>query len=120
MSEHTEIDNLTVGFIGAGNMATALIDGLLANGWDAAQMSASDTDQSRLELLAEKGVTTCTDNQTIIENSGLIILAVKPQVMDQVLGPLEETLVDSPCLLVSIAAGISMANLQAACPIPPH
>lgn len=112
MSEHTTIDNLTVGFIGAGNMATALIDGLLANGWSAKQMRASDTDQSRLELLAEKGVTTCIDNQSIIEKSSLVILAVKPQIMGEVLGPLKEALVDNPCLLVSIAAGISMTNLQ--------
>jgi pyrroline-5-carboxylate reductase len=112
MSEHTESNNVTVGFIGAGNMATALIDGLLANGGSATQMRASDTDQSRLELLAEKGVTTCTDNQSVIENSSLVILAVKPQIMGEVLGPLKEALVDNSCLLVSIAAGISMENLQ--------
>ena len=112
MSEHTEIENVRVGFIGAGNMASALIDGLLATGWHAEQMSASDTDQSRLNLLAEKGVTTCNDNQSVIENSTIVILAVKPQVMHEVLAPLQESLVNHPCLLVSIAAGISMANLQ--------
>ena len=94
-------------------MATALIDGLLANGWDAAQMNASDTDQSRLELLAEKGVTTCVDNQSVIENSNIVILAVKPQIMHEVLGALEAILTTNPCLLVSIAAGISMTSLQA-------
>jgi pyrroline-5-carboxylate reductase len=104
-------ENLTIGFIGAGNMAAALIDGLLANGWQASQIHASDTDQGRLDTLSEKGVNTTTDNTDIIKNSTTVILAVKPQVLGDALIPLRDTLQAHDCLLVSIAAGISMDNL---------
>jgi len=111
MSEQNP-NKLNIAFIGAGNMATALIDGLLANGWSPDQISASDTDQSRLDLLAGKGVSTSTDNHEAIANADAVILAVKPQVMQDVLSPLQESLSSSSCLLVSIAAGITMSSLQ--------
>lgn len=101
------------GFIGAGNMATALIDGLLATGAHAANLWASDTDSTRLEALAAKGVNTTTDNAEVVGKADAVILAVKPQVMEQVLRPLGDILAARPCLLVSIAAGITMDSLQA-------
>ena len=104
-------ENLTIGFIGAGNMAAALIDGLLANGWLPSQIHASDTDQGRLDFLSAKGVNTSTDNTIVIKNSSTVILAVKPQVLGDVLMPLRDELASHDCLLVSIAAGISMDNL---------
>ena len=112
MSEQSP-NNLNIAFIGAGNMAAALIDGLLANGWSSDQIRASDTDPSRLDQLAGKGIPTTTDNETVIAQSDAVILAVKPQVMQEVLVPLQETLTGTNCLLVSIAAGITMENLQA-------
>ena len=51
-------ENLTIGFIGAGNMASALIDGLLANGWQPEQIHASDTNTETLAALANKGINT--------------------------------------------------------------
>lgn len=106
-------NSFTIGFIGAGNMATALIDGLKARGWQGGQIWASDTDPARLDTLAAGGVHTTTDNDAIVDAADVVILAVKPQVMADVLTPLKAALVDHDCLLVSIAAGISLANLQA-------
>jgi len=105
-------EKLTIGFIGAGNMASALIDGLLANGWQAEQIHASDTNAVTLAALAEKGVNTSTDNKAIISHCATVILAVKPQVLADVLLPLRDTLCTNNCLLVSIAAGVSMDSLQ--------
>ena len=105
-------ENLTIGFIGAGNMASALIDGLLANGWQPEYVHASDTNTETLAALADKGINTSTDNKTIISNSSTVILAVKPQVLADVLKPLHDTLCANDCLLVSIAAGITMSSLQ--------
>lgn len=102
-----------IGFIGAGNMASALIDGLIATGFDAASLAASDTDAARLANLAERGIHTSTDNTDIITRSDAVILAVKPQVMKDVLAPLQATLASHDCLLISIAAGIAMNSLQA-------
>ena len=105
--------DLTIGFIGAGNMAGALIDGLIADGRDPGHLGASDTDTGKLEALAAKGVHTSPDNTDIVCRSSAVILAVKPQVMADVLAPLQTVLAEHDCLLVSIAAGISMENLQA-------
>lgn len=104
--------NNSIAFIGAGNMASALIDGLLANGWKADQIRASDTDQARLDLLGQKRVITSSNNKAVVSGADAIILAVKPQVMQDVLKPLKESLESSSCLLISIAAGITMDNLQ--------
>jgi len=112
MPENAETNTFTIGFIGAGNMAAALIDGLIGNGWDPANIHASDTEEARLKLLAEKGIATTPDNHTVVTNSDVVILAVKPQVMKDVLIPLQETLTANACLLVSIAAGIPIGNLQ--------
>ena len=104
-------ENLTIGFIGSGNMATALIDGLLANGWQSGQIHASDTDQNRLESLAEKGINITADNAELIAKANTVILAVKPQVLEEVLVPLKDSLTSRDCLMVSIAAGISIDSL---------
>ncbi len=111
MSENRKKNN-SIAFIGAGNMASALIDGLLADGWKADQIRASDTDQARLDLLGQKRVITSSDNSAVVSGADAIILAVKPQVMQDVLKPLKESLESSSCLLISIAAGITMDNLQ--------
>lgn len=105
-------NNFTIGFIGAGNMASALIDGLIANGVQPSQMHASDTNAASLDVQATKGVNTTDDNKAIIASCDAVILAVKPQVMADVLLPLQGSLESSVCLLVSIAAGISVASLQ--------
>lgn len=112
MSEDTQTNAFTIGFIGAGNMAAALIDGLIANGWDSSNLHASDTDQARLDLLATKGIATSPDNHSVVSISDVIILAVKPQVMNDVMASLQKTLTTHDCLLVSIAAGIPIALLQ--------
>jgi pyrroline-5-carboxylate reductase len=106
-------NSFTIGFIGAGNMATALISGLAVQGWQSNQIWASDTDQGRLDALSATGINTSMDNQVVIASADVVILAVKPQVMADVLIPLRESLSSRHCLLVSIAAGISMDNLLA-------
>jgi len=102
---------LTIGFIGAGNMASALISGLVARGWQPGQIWASDADQDKLDAFSKDGIQTTMDNSDIIAHADVVILAVKPQVMATVLTPLRDQLGERDCMLVSIAAGISMANL---------
>jgi pyrroline-5-carboxylate reductase len=102
----------TIGFIGAGNMAGALIEGLLANGVQPSRLWASDTDAGKLEALKARGVHTVTNNADIVQSCGVIVLAVKPQVMASVVSALQGVLAEESCLLVSIAAGIQMSSLQ--------
>ncbi len=99
-----------VAFIGAGNMAKALIHGLMEAGTAAANLRAADISESQLAPLAAAGVRTSLDNQAAIDDAEVIVLAVKPQVLADTVSALH---LDPAQLVVSIAAGIPMDTLQA-------
>jgi pyrroline-5-carboxylate reductase len=107
------MEALRIGFIGGGNMATALIAGLLdKGGLSRDQVRASDVNPAQLQALAERfGITTVTDNQALIEWAECVVLAVKPQsVARALLGCREKFTGDK--LLISICAGVSIADLM--------
>jgi len=100
------------GFIGSGKMATALIRGMLRSGVaGTAAITASDPlESARTGLAADTGIRVDEANLPVVERSDVLVLAVKPQVMSQVLAQLRP-LVGPRHLVVSIAAGISIAAL---------
>lgn len=106
-----------IGFIGAGNMATALVRGLFTSGLVTADhVRASDPNPERLALLSrEHGIVTDADNQAVGRWADLVVLAVKPQVVDAALAHLAPSLA-AGTLLVTIAAGVSTAALEARLP----
>ena len=77
------MENKTViGFIGAGNMAYALIKGLLSNGFDAKNINVSDSNEELLiNRQSELKITTYSDNNSLLDNSDIVVFAVKPQVL---------------------------------------
>ena len=100
-----------IAFIGAGNMATSLIGGLLAQGIPASHIRASDPGaEQRAKIAAEHGIALFADNAEAILDADVIVLATKPQVLKDVCLALAPSLQDGQ-LLVSIAAGISCASL---------
>lgn len=101
-----------IGFIGAGNMASALVGGLLARGWQTADIALSDTAEAALAPHAERGLYTTTDNLSLLAHAEVLVLAVKPQVMVQVLKPLAEGVLAKRPLIISIAAGIPVASIE--------
>ena len=104
---------LSIGFIGAGNMASALAGGMIANGINAQSIMLSDINDSQLlQLKNELGVQTTTNNKTLIEKNRIIVLALKPQVMQQVMAPLASAFQKSQPLIISIAAGITVDSLE--------
>lgn len=100
------------GFIGAGKMATALIRGILRTGVaEPPDLTASDPLASaRSALAAETGVEVFEANPPVVERSQILVLAVKPQAMHDVLAQLRP-LVGPEHLVISIAAGVSIATL---------
>jgi pyrroline-5-carboxylate reductase len=102
----------TIGFIGAGNMATALAGGLLAKGWPAADIGLSDPGPAQLDPHARQGLFTTSDNLELLRRSDVLVLAVKPQVMSAVLKPLATLAQERRPLVISIAAGIPVASLE--------
>jgi pyrroline-5-carboxylate reductase len=106
-----------IGMLGAGNMAGALIRGLLASkSVTADQITASDVRADHLkELEAEYGIKTFSDNKKLAAASNLVVLAVKPQVVDRVLDQMADAFAPDT-LLVSIAAGVPIRSLEARLP----
>lgn len=99
-------------FIGAGNMASSIIGGLVEQGYPASLIHAADPDSAQLaKLKKENGIHTTTDNQQAIAEADALILAVKPQVMNAVCAPLSSTVRQKRPLIISIAAGIKVSNL---------
>jgi pyrroline-5-carboxylate reductase len=102
-----------IGFIGGGNMATAMIKGFIAGKvCRPAEICASDIDaKKRAALRRTLKVQASADNAAITAASKVVILAVKPQIMDAVLAEMRPA-VSPQTLFVSIAAGIPSARLE--------
>lgn len=102
----------TIGFIGAGNMARAMIGGLLrAHVRAATELVASDADAAARErIAAEHGVRVHAENRAVVRESRTVVLAVKPQVMDAVLSGIADEITPDH-LVISIAAGVTLARL---------
>jgi len=104
----------TIGFIGGGNMAQALLEGVLSAGlFDTDNVWVSDVRAERLqELKGMYNVHTTVDNTELTRQADIIVLSVKPQVMAGVLDGIAGTL-KGGVLVISIAAGITTAAIKA-------
>ncbi len=103
----------TIAFIGGGNMARSLIGGLLARGTAAVDIRVSEpVDVLRDALARDFAVGVGADNAEATAHAGLWVLAVKPQVMRAVCEALAAAAQAHKPLVVSIAAGITSAQLQ--------
>lgn len=99
-------------FIGAGNMATSLAGGIIAKGYDPLLISMADpVDQALQRARSLLQVNTTRDNQIACKNADVVILAIKPQALKEVIEPLKATLVARKPLIISIMAGINIATL---------
>ncbi|QIZ75723.1 pyrroline-5-carboxylate reductase [Ferrimonas lipolytica] len=105
------MDNRHIAFIGAGNMSRSIISGLVKSGYDASAISAINPSQPKLDALqAEFGINIGNDNIEACRQADVIVLAVKPQLMAEVCGPIA-SLDLSNKLIISIAAGVSCNSL---------
>ena len=105
---------MRIAFIGGGNMATALISGLIRSGTRPNEIHVSEPNElARHRLQTEFGVQTHAGARAAIQNADVIVLAIKPQVMPAVLKELAGA-VSGKQLLISIAAGTEISTIQAA------
>ncbi|KAA0874339.1 pyrroline-5-carboxylate reductase [Nitrincola tapanii] len=100
-----------IAFIGAGNMARAIIGGLLAQGLPAQQIIACEPDLERLRDLEAQGIQIRSDNASAVRQADLVILAVKPQIMRDVCTPLRAAAAEKHPVFLSVAAGIRIQAL---------
>lgn len=102
--------NCNISFIGGGNMAQALIGGLIARGLPPTRITVSDPVEQVRDLLKEKDVHVTEDNLAAIAQADIVVFAVKPQVLAQVLRPLYGQFDDK--LVISIVAGAEIATIS--------
>ena len=106
------IENVTIGFIGFGNMAQAMANGLLYK--DVVKPSQIYACAKNWDKLCEntrtKGMNPCKDAKEVAEQSDLIIVAVKPYMIEDVLMPIREILKEK--IVVSVAAGCPFARYE--------
>ncbi len=102
--------NCNITFIGGGNMAQALIGGLLSRGLPATRITVSDPVEKVRELLKEKDVHVTDDNVAAIKDADIVVFAVKPQVLGTVLKPLNGLFKNK--LIISIVAGAEIKTIS--------
>ncbi|WP_130618052.1 pyrroline-5-carboxylate reductase [Dyella amyloliquefaciens] len=102
-----------IAFIGGGNMAQSLVGGLLRTGVAASSLSVAEPHaETRQKLEATFGVTCHQENRAAAADADVLVLVVKPQVMPLIHGELRETLAVRRPLVISIAAGVRIDQLE--------
>ncbi|HEY4369581.1 MAG TPA: pyrroline-5-carboxylate reductase [Steroidobacteraceae bacterium] len=103
----------TLCFIGGGNMARSLIGGLIARGVAPTSIVVADTATAQLDSLQHDfGVRVAADNASAARQADIVILAVKPQYMREVVTGLAPALAAKPPLVISVAAGIRAGDIH--------
>ena len=97
---------MTIGFIGLGNMAKAMIGGILAKGLMGPNeiIGTAATETTRAKVANKYGIQTRSSNEAVAKDADIIILAVKPQYLKVVIADIMDSVDDSK-IIVSIAAG---------------
>ena len=107
------LDNKKISFIGGGNMAQALISGLVSCGFKPSLITVADPSSEAREQLAAKGLNTVdptADAKAAVIDADIVVLAVKPQVMKAVVSSFADIL--DKQLVISVAAGLSTELLS--------
>jgi pyrroline-5-carboxylate reductase len=108
--------NINAAFVGGGNMGGALIRGLIARGLPPGQISVGEAHQPRRIALADElGVHVTADNREAVANADVVVVAVKPQDMAGTVQALADVFMQRQPLVVSIAAGIRLADIVSWC-----
>lgn len=104
-------ENITVGITGTGNMGEAIIRALIYKGVKPERINVFDKKKERLsEIVKIYNVTSTPDNRTAVKKSGFVILAVKPQDINEVLGEIKDSIDDK--IIISIAAGVKLKRIR--------
>lgn len=105
---------MKIGFIGAGNMASAILRGAVRSGaFKASELCAFDLDTAKTDALnKELGIGTAKNEKDLIAQADVVVLAVKPNVFERLLPVISDDLQVKNPLLISIAAGKTIAFIQ--------
>jgi pyrroline-5-carboxylate reductase len=96
-------------FLGVGNIAQAIIGGLISTGYQADNICASDPSDEQLSKLSAIGVRTSSDNHEAIADADVVILSVKPDIVERI--SREISAATTGKLFISVAAGVTATSL---------
>lgn len=105
---------MKIGFIGCGNMASAIIKGIITNsGVDSGNILVYDICSSAVDKVENAfGVSVCENESDVAENSDIVFLAVKPNVISSVIKKIDNSVKEKQPLIISIAAGKTIDFLE--------
>ena len=110
---------MKIGFIGCGNMASAMIDGILRKGiYKKEEIIVSNlTKEGRRRSREKLGVVTTLDNREVVKNADMVVLAVKPQFYEEVLREVRDLFRENQ-MVIGIAPGKTLEWLEELCELP--
>jgi len=107
------MSNSKIAFIGGGNMARSLIGGMIATGISNQNISVSEPQADlRKRLNEDFDINASEENASVAKGADVIVLAVKPQILQEVVTPLGSLLVEARPLLISVAAGVTSSSIE--------
>ncbi|WP_342227563.1 pyrroline-5-carboxylate reductase [Rickettsiella endosymbiont of Rhagonycha lignosa] len=105
------MQNSIISFIGAGNMASSLIKGLLKEKYPSKNIWAANNNIEQLNKLKNLNINLTTDNRYAVQMANIVVLAVKPQILKTVLIEIEDLIQKKKSLIISLAVGINLENI---------
>jgi len=107
------MSNSKIAFIGGGNMARSLIGGMIATGVSNQNISVSEPQADLRKCLNEDfEVSASEENASVAKGADVIVLAVKPQILQEVVTPLGSLVAEARPLLISVAAGVTCLSIE--------
>jgi len=107
------MSNSKIAFIGGGNMARSLIGGMIATGISNQDISVSEPKADlRKKLNEDFGVNASEDNASAAMGADVVVLAVKPQILQEVVIPLDNLIAETRPLFISVAAGVTSSSIE--------
>jgi pyrroline-5-carboxylate reductase len=105
--------NQVISIIGGGNMGSSIAEGLINSKlFNPTNIIISDIRHNHLTSLKDKGVNLTSDNKEAVKKASIILLAIKPYHVNQILNEIKEVIEPSRQILLSIAAGVTCSQLQ--------
>ncbi len=107
------IQDIRIRFVGSGNMAASLMGGLISKGLTASQITASDPGKNQRAYIEQQfQILTYDNNNAHFGMPDIAIIAVKPQIMKQVLADVKDSIQRTQPLVISVAAGITTGQIE--------
>ena len=104
--------NKNIAIIGGGNLGASIAEGLIKSGYiEPANLIVTRRKISRIDHLKSQGVITTLDNRAAASSAGMLIVAVKPQQVDEVLDEIKAVVGKTKPLLISVVTGVSMSHI---------